>query len=1192
MDFRVHGDKEPRWSIESEKDWFFSGWTKCTITKCMNQKLDGTFRERWRVAIEDLENRRTELPSRHKRMMKDVECGIAALVPEPGLKQRPIFTSSPVPKYFSTLPLSFPTDLPVHIHATFLLASDRASIPVEDSMQEDGAKWNRWLLSDAIPALYLHFLEDLGRETHLVQDPFEFWPQDSPPKRHLSKAAYTSFWKMLPDSSRKLFPVTRQIRAAKLGKRKPPELVKIDEAIFDFLPESKSSHLRDILELLIPTLVRPPGKVRCELQRDMVVESVTPKRLRELFKQGIASLCLENAVSENPTVLETLLEIIKPVLDEDFAELDGCRILPLADDTLGTLRLLNPLKRADNYFLADAEELKLFEFALGLLVSQEPGKAFKKIVMDCAKFNITRLNLSDIGILLERHDFGNRTPTTKEMDTWLGKFWDYCHKAESTRRDMKPFTSGWEICHHPIFVATCNGVRSYIEPEKLDMLPSVIEPGNPQQRSLCDKFPGIHVFSSGFLPSNIRTTEISFETRASFTRLITTVSKLARKEGVGLEAYINNHLGLTEKKVCSVLGAQAWMLSNGSPYQMLQELVVKYVSADTSIKEHDMRDLLKLLPVWPIQGCSSWISSKMANATENSGLLVPWMSGSHRFIEHRTFISNLSILRALGVHEVPGINLLSKNILPNLPRELPDVDGYRKFIRAIPQISNWRSCLNILRQSKLVPNRAKKLRAACELFDHEDIIFRSAFRNEQHDVFLLKEMEEYKWFWLELGLKHRVNGEFKPDDYILCLTRMRTRLKACKDQTIYAGSIADAQVVLAPLTTPSTALGRFSNLHWSYVADQATFPARVGLPSQSPHRRETMALIAAAMPLLQLSNIIGSQYMSVCWSQTSFPAFEPTVTTLAKIPSKGKPTTLMTWRHLQHLADSVEALAEDAVRAFLSDLYDTYDYLQDNWEDSKNSFTEFRGSQVWFNLEVTERGLVRKADLELCRCGIVNLILESSCDAKNLKSVRQGLIPYQRLLRALGCKSIVYPSVEQTETRSKPLLSTSLERLRREENLLDVTLQAIDGDIRAHKVVLAAASGYFAGNFKDYWSNNNTINLKPFLHSTLSVVVDFAYTDAFVWKNMQVQENDTENEIADKLDELLDLLEAANYFDMPDLLAQVEKQILIPAKIFIKEHNVLGVLKRASDARARQVEMYCTKFYAGNKEAVDLANEE
>lgn len=619
--------------------------------------------------------------------------------------------------------------------------------------------------------------------------------------------------------------------------------------------------------------------------------------------------------------------------------------------------------------------------------------------------------------------------------------------------------------------------------------------------------------------------------------------------------------------------------------------MVKYVSADTSVKDHDMRYLLRSLPVWPTVVSSTWISATEARATENSGLLVPWMKRYERFIEYQIFASNLPILRALEVFEVRGIDLLSTYILPKLPKELLDVDSYRSFIRAIPQIPRWTNSLDKLRQSRLAPNRAKKLRAACELFDHTDVIFTSAFCNEQNDVFLLKELEGDMWFWRELGLKHRHNGQFNPDDYILCLTRMRNRLETRRDQT----TLNDAQIVLQPLTAASTALDHFSNLHWSAVADQATFPAMVELDSQSPHRRETMALVAAATPLLQLSDIIGSQYISVCWSQISFSAFEPTVTTLAKLPSRGKPSTAMAWTHLEHMAASMEGLAEDAVEAFLSDTYDSYDYLQDNLEDSRVSFTAFQESKVWFNLELTDRGLVRKADLESCRCSIENLILESSCDTKNLRSVRQGLIRYQRLLKALGCKSIVYPSVEQTETRSNQSISTSLSRLRRKGILLDVTLEAEGGNIRAHKVVLAAASAFFARRFNGNWPNNDVIDLKQFSHSTLSIVVDFAYTDAnaFVWKSMQVSEDDKDKEdiIANKLDDLLDLLEAANYFDMSGLLAQVEDQILILPKLFIKEPNVLGVLERASDVRAQRVEAYCKRFYEENKEAVDLASE-
>ncbi len=1192
MDFRVIGAKQPRWSIQSEKKWSFSGWTYCKITKCMDEKLSCTFQDRWRVAIQDLEKLPSELQYRHEKTMKDVECGIAAFVPDLTLKQTPIFLGDPVPKYFSTLPLRFPTDLPVHVHATFLLGSDRQSMPIEDSMQDDGAKWNRWLLSSAIPYLYLYFLEDLGRETTELPDPFPFWPQDSPSRGHLSEPVYTSFWEVLPNSKCKLFPIASQVKAALIKKRAPPKLLTINEAVFDLLSDSKSSALSGILESQIPTLVRPPKKIRSKL-KGVVDKSVTPKRLRQIFKDRKACKYLEEAASKDPMVLDTSLELIKPVLEGDFMELDGCHVLPLADGTLGTLRLVNSFGQADLYFLATEEDLKLFDFALARLVGEEPGKAFKKTIMDCKKFNITLLDLSNIGKLLERQQFRDQI-CTADMDSWLVNFWSYCRRNESSELDAKtPFTSRPEIRSHPIFKATCNGINRYIEPEKLDILPSVIEPDLTQQRSLCTKFPGMYMFNSSYLPTHLRASEISLDTPTSFTRFIKSISKLAVKESISLDAYIKRYLHTPEIQVCIILHHRAWTLSNSFLFQLLQKLVVNYVSAAPLLQDKDMKNLLRLLPVWPNTGSSTWISATAARATESSGLLVPWMTGYQNFLDHKTFVSNLSTLRALDVDEVPGSIMLSRHILPNLPTNLLNVDIYRTLIRTIPKISNWRSSLGSLRQSRLAPNRAKLLIPTSQLFDHEDIIFISAFRNEADSVFLLRELEESKAFWLEIGLKHRVNGQFEPADYISCLTKMKERLERGENQSSYPGIIADALEVLKPLTTPSTALDRFSTRDWSVLAGQATFPAMTRLDNQPLHRRERMDLLADYTPLLQLSDVVGSQYMSICWSQVPFPAVEPTAPTLAELNSKGKPPTAMVWKHLKHLAGSIDRIEESSVAAFLSDLYNTYDYLQDNLGDSRESFTALHESKVWFNLEVTDNELVRKADLESCRCGIENLILESSCDTTNLKSVRQGLIRYQKLLRALGCKSILYPSVETQQTYTNQLVSTSLSRLRHDRILLDLTLEAESGSIRAHKVVMAAASGFFARQFKDHWSNHDIIDLKPFTYSTMSTVVDFAYADAFDWKSMQLQDSDYNkgNTIADKLDDLLDLLEAANYLDMPGLKAQVENQILVLPRLFIREHNVLGVLKRVSDAKAARVERYCNKFYADNKEAVDLATE-
>jgi sacsin len=1193
MDFKVHGTEEARWSIHSEKRWTYSGWTYCTISKCMDEKPKVTFKDRWRVAIEDPDNLPSELQYRHKRTMKDVECGIAALVPDPKFEQTPIFKSDPIPRFFSTLPLTFSTNLPVHIHATFALASDRASIPIEDSMQEDGAKWNKWLLSSAIPQFYLHFLEDIGRETIELRDPFEFWPKDSPPQGYLSEPIFTSFWQTLPKSSCQLFPVTRQVKAAQLKKREPPKLVTVIEAVFDLLDERISMALREILESQIPTLVRAPMKIRSRLQTGMEVKSVTPKRLRELFREESASKCLENTALEDPTVLEILLGLISPSRDAEFTELDGCRILPLADRTLGTLRLATIHKQADCYLVANQEELELFHFALGRLVALKPGKHFKKAILDSAKFNVTRLDLFNLGTLLGRMDFGDRSATVK-MDTWLNKFWDYCRRAEELQFNTKSvFTSSPDIRCRPIFRATRGGVSSYIEPERLDLLPAVIEPDKLQQRSLCAKFPGIYMFSFSCLPQYLRSAEICLDTCASFARFITTITKLAKQEGAGLDVYIRRYLGTAEIKVCLTLRARVRTLSDNFILQLLQKLVIKYVSADPSMKDNNIKISLRSLPVWPTTESSTWISATAGLATQSLGLLVPWITGYQSFIEPNFFISNLSTMRALGVCEVSGVDVLLRT-LTNLPPNVPGITTYRSFIRAISDTPNWRNALPRLRQIGMAPNRTKLLVPACNLFDHKDQIFTSTFRDEADTKFLLKELEESETFWREIGLKHRVNGQFEPADYILCLKKIRERLESSKNHAPNAGLIKDALAVLSPLTTPSTALGRLSRPDWSAVADHATFPTITSFNTQSSHRRTAMEIVAIAMPTMLLSEVIGSQYMSICWSQIPFPIESPTVATLDKLASKGKPSTLMVWNHLQHMASSIMELHEDAVAAFVSDLYSTYDYLQDNLEDSIASFSKFQESRLWFNFDLADKSMVRKVHLEPNKCSIKNLILETSCDTANLQSVRQGLIRYQKLLRALGCKSIVYPSVDAPKIHANHLISTDLRRLRREGLLLDLTLEAKSGNVRAHKVVMAASSGFFARQFKDHWSNHDNIDLKPFAHSTLSSVVDFAYADTFDWSSMQILEDeyDKVDITANKLDDFLDLLEAAQYLDMPDLKTQVENQILLVPRLFIREHNVLGVLNRASDAEAGRVVAYCNVFYADNKEAVDLAMKE
>ena len=114
------------------------------------------------------------------------------------------------------------------------------------------------------------------------------------------------------------------------------------------------------------------------------------------------------------------------------------------------------------------------------------------------------------------------------------------------------------------------------------------------------------------------------------------------------------------------------------------------------------------------------------------------------------------------------------------------------------------------------------------------------------------------------------------------------------------------------------------------------------------------------------------------------------------------------------------------------------------------------------------------------------------------------------------------------------------------------------------------------------------IKLEDISFHTLSMVVDCTYADILDRTPMRVTDEDTVDVIADRLDDLLDLLTAADRFLMPALTGQAEGELLRAGRSFIGIDNVLDIRIRAAEANAHHVENACTAFYEENKVPVDL----
>jgi sacsin len=403
----------------------------------------------------------------------------------------------------------------------------------------------------------------------------------------------------------------------------------------------------------------------------------------------------------------------------------------------------------------------------------------------------------------------------------------------------------------------------------------------------------------------------------------------------------------------------------------------------------------------------------------------------------------------------------------------------------------------------------------------------------------------------------------------------------------------DSRTVLSPLTAPNSNIQRFGVYDWLAISQESVFLSRITFKAESEYRQNTMASVATQQRLLCLSEVISHDYVGICWSQTSFPIHQPTREVLSKIPGNGQPKINMVWRHLEQMKDVAQHLKRYQIRDFLADLYLTYEYLQDHRQESMVGFN-VENSAIWLNLNTSDHITVLLDDIKTSWHAIEELVLSSSCDAGPIKAVRPSLMRYEKLLRALGCSSITYPTVTRPELHFGRSVSNSLRQLRREGKLIDIKYSTEGKIIHAHRVVLAATSEKCALQFSGRWKMDNVITYdkdvdpEDFLsYHTLSTMINYAYEDEINWKEMEVLESDDADAKAVKLDILLDLHKGADCWLIPALASQVEDKILIAGKLFINLENVIGIRERAEQVRAKAVERMCAQFIEQNRDTVE-----
>jgi sacsin len=652
-------------------------------------------------------------------------------------------------------------------------------------------------------------------------------------------------------------------------------------------------------------------------------------------------------------------------------------------------------------------------------------------------------------------------------------------------------------------------------------------------------------------------------------------------------------------------------MSTNASNQILRNLVIVHLSADILSHEPErfvgLGTDLKSIPIWPVFHASSpdqLVSANDSWMAGDSRLLVPWMKDCSRFVlpSFSSDARNHDCLLKLGVKKLPIQTLLRDYILP-MPSTLSTIQWkyFQPLISAIAGIAvhsdSWNSLLPILTDSKVAADGNCKLTKTCEMYDHEDPIFTSAFRHQKETRFLHKSVEGYRLFWLRLGLRHRANNSLSAGDYIQCLKVLKARLNAGDAQND-PHLEQDSRTVLSLLTSPLSNIQSFAG-RWDAIARESMFRSRTNFSTEPQYRRDTMVTLATDKEFLHLSDVILFEHVAICWTQTPFVVHQPTREVLGKLTSQGQaghPDIDMVWQHLQSMKILSEDLERDQIHDFLTDLDLTYEYLQDHLES--RDWYNVGNEAIWLNLGTSDRGTVQLEDIASSWQGIENLVLSSSCDAGKMKAVRPRLMRFEKLLRGMGCRSITYPTVTRPTLHLGCSVSKSLRQLRKDEKLLDITFSTEGRLVKAHKVVLGAASEKCAQQFDSRWRQEDIItydeNTDPddyMSYHTLSTMIDHAYEEEINWKEMEVLDDDDEDEKAAKLDLLLDLHKGADCWIIPALMSQVEDKILVAGKAFVNLSNVVEIRERAEMVGAKVFEGWCAEMIEDNQHIVDKAQE-
>ena len=1259
LEFRIRGENYPTWKVSAHCSEGLEDAVFRKITIKSTKEDHQTQTDVWQVGMTDIEQSPADIVKVGKSSSKITDCGIAACLqqgvrdsgqgskwnelgplvdPHHGVDQ----------KFFCKLPTNSASQLPVSFHASFAITGDRKTIATED--HSENAAWNRWLLKDRLPTFYLDFLKDLS--PNLGDEAFRFWPSkpSTGPSMTLSNIVAQGFWEKVFDADHilyQLYPVVNMdapaaiqgandLRRAKPRKtRKLHGVMPLSDAHFDFLPDVTSDKLGPLFATLRVNRVRPPRrlcKVLKQAARDLQLTELNSEFLARLFQQEanckhLEAFCAHLANQQDKAeTMAMLLEVLIPVINgEDVTplhRLNGCRVLPRPslDTPLGLLTL-NPPANSKWHFVATVKEQELFAFACDSMVntkllSPEGANASRKsrnLIEEIMKapFNVCLLDISNLGSLLARPESLSALEESPDRrDRWVTKMWAYANEkfqalvsVEETSANTAPVTTEYLLSKASIWAAavyrfTKDKRWQYITPRQFGTLPCIVKPKDEQQQTLCALIPDLRCLDPSCLPYLLSEHERDMEQSSSFRRFLDALRKIEQVNPVKIKSFLTDILPSEAKET-------------------LRGLLITFLRNFSRSEDVPHKTALLALPVWPRikrAECShlpEHLAAEDAWFFKHKEMIMPWMESLNHFVDPavvEALESKEPLLSKIGI-KLTTVEDFWQHVKKDLPSRLIDKVSRQHHYRFVQYLAKY----GIQPLVNIAPNGNGDLVKANNLYDHDDEIFQSAFREEGLALFLHSDFRNLRSYWVSIGLRARpVTGVMSSDDFLQCALALDRRYKPVMFSQVFN---QDASKVSAYLHYDKPAFRSWPVHIWDRIFKVQMFEVQNDVLGQCSYRQDRMHQIALKQSHCALIDAGRIDDMRILWSQVRFLKVGPAASVFDKLPGGSSPSTGAVYKHLQFLTSKRSNIIQRDLQEYLKDVQACYNYLQDNAESAR-SLNGIRVAQIWFNFDTTQIDVIRKDDVVASLTSAKLLCLNTPCkeafshdhaqrplteipvDPLPMRVTRKFLVPYERLLKVLGCKSVVQPTTAPPPPQDNvPPMAQSMAKIRKfrdQSQLTDVIFKAEGREKPAHKIFLAAVSEYCEAQFVGAWGrqleHNAAIDIEDMTFTTLSSMVNFAYSGEYQRPELQnpIDSDEIAGEILEVLTDLFDLLDGANRWLLGSLHAMIENFLLTSPHswTYVRPDTVEFVQERAEMANASRLVKYCEDFKVANPEFV------